>query len=84
MSSPIGTHHPVSTQTAHSTAAMREEVPTSKISMVPSLVPTSAWRLPGANSAHRPYPLSMVRRQAPVRGFHTWAGWKQEEGVQQE
>lgn len=43
----------------------------SKISIVPSLVPTTAWRLPGANSAHRPYPLSTVRRQAPVRGFHT-------------
>ena len=38
----------------HLTTATRVDVEMSKISRVPSLVPTTAWRLPGANRAHRP------------------------------
>lgn len=45
------------------------EAPTSSTSRPPSLVPTTACLFPGANSAHRPYPASIVRRQAPDLGF---------------
>lgn len=45
------------------------EAPTSSTSRVPSLVPTTACLFPGANSAHSPYPASIVRRQAPDLGF---------------
>ena len=48
--------------------------PTSRMSSAPSLVPTTAWRPPGANTAHRPCPAcSIVRRQAPVSTFQTCA-----------
>ena len=45
------------------------EAPTSNTSRAPSLVPTTACLFPGANKAHRPYPASIVRRQAPDLGF---------------
>jgi len=32
-------------------------------------VPTTACLFPGANNAHRPYPASIVRKQAPDLGF---------------
>ena len=48
--------------------------PTSRMWMAPSLVPTTAWRPPGANSAHRPCPaVSTVRRHAPLSALHTCA-----------
>ena len=45
------------------------DAPTSNTSRFPSLVPTTACLLPGANKAHRPYPASIVRKQTPDLGF---------------
>lgn len=52
-----------------STDCSRLDAPTSNTSNLPSLVPNTACLLPGANRAQRPYPASMVRKQAPDLGF---------------
>lgn len=53
-----------------SSVSSTADAPMSRICSVPSLVPTTAWRLPGANSAHRPCAQQVSAASAPRQFLH--------------